>query len=38
MISTIGTGIASGYGDGTFRPDTILTRQHMAAFLHRYAG
>lgn len=30
------TGIAGGYPDGTFRPGAAITRQAMAAFLHRY--
>lgn len=30
------TGITAGYGDGTFRPDVPVSRQTMAAFLHRY--
>lgn len=30
-------GITSGYPDGTFRPTGAVTRQAMAAFLHRYA-
>lgn len=29
------TGIADGYPDGTFRPTTGLTRDAMAAFVHR---
>jgi len=28
-------GIANGYSDGTFRPSDPVTRQSMAAFLHR---
>jgi arabinogalactan endo-1,4-beta-galactosidase len=28
-------GIASGYGDGTYRPSAPVSRQAMAAFLHR---
>lgn len=31
------TGIVNGYSDGTFRPDTTLSRQHFAAMLYRYA-
>lgn len=31
-------GIASGYGDGTFRPSAAATRQATAAYLHRLAG
>ena len=33
-----GVGIASGYEDGTFRPARTVSRQAVAAFLHRYAG
>jgi hypothetical protein len=29
--------IALGYGDGTFRPNVNVTREQMAAFIHRYA-
>ena len=29
-------GIASGYKDGTFKPDDGCQRQHMAIFLYRY--
>ena len=29
------SGITAGYEDGTFRPGAALTRQAMAAFLHR---
>ena len=32
------SGIASGYADGTFRPASPVSRQAMAAFLHRMAG
>jgi hypothetical protein len=31
-------GITGGFGDGTFRPGQAVTRQSMAAFLHRLAG
>jgi poly(3-hydroxybutyrate) depolymerase len=31
-------GIATGYDDGTFRPGRPVTRQAIAAFLHRYVG
>lgn len=31
-------GIASGYSDGTFQPAAPVTRQSMAAFLHRWVG
>ncbi|TSD62352.1 S-layer homology domain-containing protein [Aeromicrobium piscarium] len=30
------TGVATGYADGTFRPDGAVERQAMAAFLHRF--
>ncbi|KFI68108.1 S-layer homology domain-containing protein [Bifidobacterium magnum] len=30
-----GTGISTGYEDGTFRGMTPVYRQDMAAFLHR---
>lgn len=30
-------GIVSGYGDGRFGPDDIITREQMAAMLYRYA-
>lgn len=32
-----GTGITTGYHDGTFRPTAIVSRQTMAPFLHRLA-
>ena len=32
------SGITGGYADGTFRPAEPLSRQGMAAFLHRMAG
>lgn len=32
------SGITSGYGDGTFRPSTRVTRAQMASFLYRRAG
>ena len=31
-------GITTGYGDGTFRPGAPVSRQAMAAFLHRWLG
>ena len=31
-------GIVTGYGDGTYRPDQVITRQQLAAMLYRYAG
>ncbi len=31
------SGITAGYEDGSFRPQAPLTRQAMAAFLHRQA-
>lgn len=30
-------GIVNGYGDGTFRPNELITREQLAAFLYRYA-
>jgi hypothetical protein len=30
------TGITRGYGDGTFHPLDNMTRQAMAAMLHRF--
>jgi predicted esterase len=32
------TGLSTGYGDGTFRPDRVLTRQQLAMFLWRAVG
>ncbi|MCC5952025.1 MAG: S-layer homology domain-containing protein [Acidimicrobiia bacterium] len=32
------TGISGGFPDGTFRPTVAVSRQAMAAFLHRFAG
>lgn len=31
-------GIVNGYGDGTFRPDSQLTREQLATILYRYAA
>ena len=31
-------GIVQGYGDGTFRPNGLLTRQQLCAMLFRYAS
>ncbi|MCI9643885.1 MAG: S-layer homology domain-containing protein [Oscillibacter sp.] len=31
-------GIVNGYTDGTFRPNNLITREQMAAFLYRYAS
>lgn len=31
-------GIVNGYGDGTFRPNDLITREQLAAFLYRYAS
>ena len=31
-------GVVTGYGDGSFRPDRIITREQLAAMLYRYAG
>jgi hypothetical protein len=33
-----GTGISTGYPDGTFHPTEGTTRQSIAAFLYRFAG
>ncbi len=30
-------GIVNGYSDGTFRPNNLITREQLAAFLYRYA-
>jgi len=30
-------GIVAGFADGTFRPSTSVTREQMAAIMHRYA-
>jgi hypothetical protein len=32
------SGVTTGYGDGTFRPAAPVSRQAMAAFLHRLTG
>ena len=32
------TGVSTGYDDGTFRPDALVSRQAMAAFLFRLDG
>ena len=29
-------GIVTGYSDGTFKPDALVTRQQLAAILYRY--
>ena len=34
----VGTGITTGYPDGTFRPSQPVTRGAMAAFLYRFAN
>lgn len=31
-------GITTGWSDGTFRPDSSVNRDAMAAFFYRYAG
>ncbi|MEA4972431.1 MAG: S-layer homology domain-containing protein [Candidatus Metalachnospira sp.] len=31
-------GIAGGYNDGSFKPDQLVTREELSAFLYRYAG
>jgi hypothetical protein len=33
----VGTGVTAGYNDGTFKPDNVVTRQSMAAFMYRLA-
>ncbi|MCC5952337.1 MAG: S-layer homology domain-containing protein [Acidimicrobiia bacterium] len=33
----VNSGIATGYDDGTFRPDTPISRQALSAFVHRMA-
>ena len=33
-----GTDITGGFADGTYRPTSPVTRQAMAAFLHRFDG
>ncbi len=35
---TTENGIFNGYGDGTFQPDTPVTREQLAAIFHRYAA
>ena len=30
-------GIITGYSDGTFQPNRLVTRQELAAMLHRYS-
>lgn len=32
-----GNGIVNGFEDGTFRPDVSITREQMAAMMHRFA-
>jgi hypothetical protein len=34
----VAEGISTGYPDATFRPDQAVSRQALAAFLHRLAG
>jgi surface antigen len=34
----VGQGLATGYPDGTFRPEDTVTRQVLAAYLYRAAG
>jgi hypothetical protein len=36
MVNAQPVEIATGYGDGTFRPGDPVSRQAMAAYLHRY--
>lgn len=33
-----GCGIAAGYEDGSFRPETAVTREQLVTMLYRYAG
>ena len=35
IVAVAGAGIASGFGDGTYRPNATVTRGQMAAFLTR---
>lgn len=30
------SGVTTGFDDGTFRPGEIVSRQAMAAFIHRF--
>ena len=32
------TGVSTGYADGTFRPNAVVSRQAMAAFMRRLTG
>ena len=32
------SGVMSGYGDGMFHPDDPITREQLAAMLHRFQG
>jgi hypothetical protein len=38
IVAIAGAGIASGYGDGTFRPHDTVTRGQLAAFLQQAHG
>lgn len=35
IAAAVGAGLASGYPDGSFRPDQVLSREQMAAMLQR---
>ena len=32
----VANGVVNGYNDGTFRPDTVITRAQLAAILARF--
>ena len=38
VVWATGTGVVKGYDDGTFRPDGNVTREQIAALIHRYAA
>lgn len=35
MMISVDYGIFKGYGDGTFKPDQVISREEMAAVIHR---
>ena len=37
VVWATSTGVVKGYDDGTFRPDGNVTREQIAALIHRYA-
>jgi hypothetical protein len=37
IIRASSAGIVTGFGDGTFRPDAGVTREQIAAMLHRHS-